>query len=104
MPTARSYVLADRLLLLPALGAAFHGVIWYTLGVNYLTSVIIQWTLVLDADDWERLEALPIVGVKHERPLDDDRREIVDSERVPDHAVKGRAERGQEQQAVCENI
>ncbi len=41
----------------PALGAAFHGVIWYTLGVNYLTSVIIQWTLVLDADDWTRLEA-----------------------------------------------
>ena len=34
-------------LLFPALGAAFHGVIWYTLGVNYLTSVIIQWTRAL---------------------------------------------------------
>mmetsp|Transcript_30681 Transcript_30681/g.45414 ORF Transcript_30681/g.45414 Transcript_30681/m.45414 type:complete len:1071 (+) Transcript_30681:134-3346(+) len=39
----------------PFLGMAFHGVIWYTLGVNYLTSVIIQFTLVLDADDWKCL-------------------------------------------------
>lgn len=39
-------------LVFPILGAAFHGMIWYTLGVNYLTSVVIQFTLVLDAEDW----------------------------------------------------
>ncbi|KAL7564382.1 hypothetical protein ACA910_001531 [Epithemia clementina (nom. ined.)] len=36
----------------PFLGAMFHGMIWYTLGVNYLLSVVIQFTLVLDQEDW----------------------------------------------------
>ena len=39
----------------PFLGAVFHGMIWYTLGVNYLTSVVIQFTLVLDQNDWKYL-------------------------------------------------
>ena len=39
----------------PFMGAMFHGMIWYTLGINYFTSVIIQFTLVLDQDDWKCL-------------------------------------------------
>jgi hypothetical protein len=45
-------------LVFPLLGAGFHGVIWYTLGVNYLTSIIIQFTLVLDASDWHCIGAI----------------------------------------------
>ena len=48
--------------LFPFLGAAFHGMIWYTLGVNYLTSVVIQFSLVLDTQDWlQTLHSLRIV-------------------------------------------
>lgn len=52
-------------LVFPFLGMAFHGIIWYTLGVNYLTSVIIQFTLVLDADDWKCLRKYAIKALNH---------------------------------------